>query len=390
MKPQYASQSSAIVAAIAMLAVACTADVEETAPTQRLLRMEMTVCLQPEGDMGATRAPGDPGTYEHPGDPGTYEHLGFPAYLYVYAVGFTADPDDPGSVIPVMDGTEEVNRISLSTDPSHWAHYFMSQDPPQTLNDSVYGSVQAVNFKLSNAAITKIRFYVAASPTRLHHDGHELGVKVGDDDQVMKSTNTEDDVLKLRFDVDDDLRPRLQDLYSSPYNYAPGGTYNNQYYYTIFNAQEAEGRITRIIYHVAAKVDINWNVDPARQADYRITHIEARQLKQHDCYLFRQTENIWTEADDAVNYSQVIMHDDVGQQWYGRQYFYTIPYAYGPTFNTHLHIRKNGDDASAVGYNLKLTKSMAPFPIFTPWLRADLRFTGGMDYNATEKEKSMD
>lgn len=383
MKPQYASQTTAIVAAIAMLAVACTADVEETAPTQRLLRMEMTVCLQPEGDMGATRTPGDPGTYEH---------LGFPAYLYVYAVGFTDDPDDPGSVIPVMDGTEEVNRISLSTDPSKWAHYYMTQDPPQTLNDSVYGSLQAVTFKLSNAAITKIRFYVAASPTRLRHDGHELGVKVGDDDQVMTSTNTEDDVLKLRFDVDDDLRPRLQDLYSSPYNYAPGGTYNNQYYYTIFNAQEAEGRITRIIYHVAAKVDVNWNVDPTRQADYRITHIEARRLKQKDCYLFRQTENTWTSpADDAVNYSQVIMHDDVGQQWYGRQYFYTIPY--GTTFNTHLHFLTNDDDPAtyaATGYNLKLTKNMATYPIFTPWLRADLRFTSGMDYNPTEKEKSMD
>lgn len=372
----------------------CTAD-EATPPSSAMGQARLTICLQPEAYM-PTRTP------RTPGDPGTYEHLRYPRYFYLYPVAFTSEVYDPtnpekddipvqggGTVCALKDGeNNDVNRIDVGDDPLDWNHYYMYVDPPQTLNDSVYGSTHTVSFALPSSDITLIRFFVAASAVPLMRKVGDEWVELGIGSQVLGAANTETDVLNLMFDVPDEQIPYLQDIYSSPYNYAPAAPpYNGYYYYTIFDPTQPID-ITRIIYHVAAKVDIDWNVDPARQADYRITHIEARRLKQRNCYLFRQTENEWTSADKDNNYSQVIMDADVGQQWYGRQYFYTIPY--GPTFNTQLHIRKNGDDASAVGYNLKLTKSMAPFPIFTPWLRADLRFTSGMDYSPTEKEKSMD
>ena len=87
------------------------------------------------------------------------------------------------------------------------------------------------------------------------------------------------------------------------------------------------------------------------------------------------------------------MDGDIGRQRLGRQYFYAIPY--GPTYNIHLHFLTNGDDKgtyAATGYNLKLTKAMSAFPVFTPWIRADLRFTtdGITTYSADEIEKSLD
>ena len=359
--------------------------------------MNLTVCLQPDMDL-TTRAMGDPGTYEH---------FGYPRYFYVYVVGFTAAEGDypessGGTVCPLKDASDnDINRVDVGTDPSKWLHYLMTVDPPQTLLDSIYGCTQTVIFKLPSDAITKLRFYVAASPTPLKHDGHELGVKVDDDDQVLKAGNTESDVLNLMFDVDDDLKGHLQDLYSSPYNYRPlTSPYTGLYYYTITDPTKSED-ITRIIYHVASKVDVKWNVAEEQQDNFCISYVQARKLKKKNCLLFRPTENAWTAADESDNDSKDLMDDDVARQWYGRQYFYTIPYRKDDndngqwdsgenTFDVNLHILKNGDDKNTYntgGYNLLYHRSLPSptYDVFVPWVRTDLRFTNNMTYGDVEK-----
>ena len=373
---------------------------------ERRLQLNMTICLQPDIDVTETAAGDDSrnnATTRALGDPGTYEHFAFPGYFYVYAVGFTdaggAYPEATGgTVCPLVinegGSNVEVNRVSVSTDPSNWNRYYMYVDPPQTLGDSVYGSVQNVSFKVP-AGLTKMRFYIAASPVPLKHDGHELGVKVGSDDQVLKATNNESDVLGLMFDVEDNLKDHLRDVYSSPYNYAPTGQpYYGLYYYTVPSPDErgvvsgeiGSGDITRIIYHVASKVDVMWNIDKDRQADNRITYIEARKLKQKNCYLFRQMENTWDATDDVNNYSLSLMAGDIGRQWYGRQYFYTIPYKKDGKFDVNLHILKAPDSKESnpapTGYNLQYRRdlSASAYSIFTPWVRADLRFTHDITY----------
>lgn len=363
-----------------LAAGACTADdpARQEAGGE-LLEMDMTICLQPDDAM-ATRAPGDPGTYEH---------FHFPRYFYVYAVCFSdAGGDFPAGKVVPLNGGAATNRKDMGSDAAQWEKYYMYVDPPQTLNDSIYGSRQSVAFSIPTGT-TKIKFYVAASPTALKLDGTELGVG----DNVLGSGThagaTESDVLNLMFDVDDDLKDHLEDLYASPHNYAPGGTYNNEYYYTINNPKS--GDITRIIYHVAAKVDVQWNVAANQQPTNRITYMEARRLKRKNCLLFRPAENTWTTADNddandangTENYSLPLMADDVSSQWYGRRYFYTIPY--GSTFDICLHLLKNGDAAGTSGYNLKLQKDVSPFTIFTPWIRADLRFTSPITYGNVVK-----
>lgn len=414
----------------ALLLSACSTD-EPAEPTTQPLqettyRLNMTICLQPDADLtayttgypttqdNASRTTGETtqdNTTRAMGDPGTYEHFGRPRYFYVYVVGFTADdkayPESSGGTvcpIEIEDGStdELVNRIDVGEGESQWSKYLMTVDPPQTWMDSIYGSKQSVLLKLPSADINKLRVYVAASPTILKHNGHELGVKVGDDDQVLGSSHNESHVLDLKFDVDDDLKDKLQDLYASPWNYAPAGApYNGLYYYTISDLSKNIDQ-TRIIYHVASKVDVMWNVDKAQQATNRITYIEARKLKEKNCYLFKPMENTWTTSgdnnDEANNYSKALMDDDISRQWYGRQYFYTIPFrrdnsADGGTakdFDVNLHILKNGDDKgdnAASGYNLTFRRPLngGNYEVFTPWVRMDMRFTHDIVYQSITK-----
>lgn len=359
---------------VAVLLTACTTDEPATTRRQQTVEVKMTICLQ--SDMAVTT--------RAMGDPGTYEHFEFPQYFYIYAVGFTDPGGDyleasGGTVCPLKDGDNDVNRIDMGNSESNWARYLMTVDPPQTLMDSIYGSTRSLSIPVPEG-ITKMRFYVAASavPLKRYVGGEWKELGVGD--QVLRAANNEYDVLGLMFDVDDALKEKLHCVWSSPYNYRPASSpYNGEYYYTINNPSQPVD-ITRIIYHVATKVDLDWNVVKAMQPSVQISYIEAQGLKDRDCLLFKPTENADNTATSS--YSQELMSDDVGQQWYGRRYFYCIPYA--ETFNVKLHMLKLPDgkttDPAPGGYNLTLQKSMAGFTVFTPWLRADLRFSSGMGY----------
>lgn len=337
--------------------------------------LPIELLLQPDVEV-ATRAPGDPGTYEK---------FKFPRYAYIYLVAF-GDEFPAGKVCELdtdEDGVGEGNRWPevLTTG---WSKATNSQEVPQTLNDSIYRHTALDAHFMLPSGTTSAKVYIAASYEELKKNGAAL--------PTLTVANNEADVLGITFDADEAaFRSNLQNLYSTPYNYMPAAApYNGNYYGTV----NLKTRVVRMmLYHVAAKVDVKWNIVEDKQADYYISYVQARQLKQKNCLLFKPTENTWTTADDAANYSLDLVDGDIGRQWLGRQYFYAIPY--GPTYNIHLHFLKNGDAKAtydATGYNLKLTKGMSAFPVFTPWIRADLRFTtdGIMTYDTDEIEKSLD
>ena len=142
-----------------------------------------------------------------------------------------------------------------------------------------------------------------------------------------------------------------------------------------------------MLYHVAAKVDMMWNVDKTLQEDNRLTYIQARNLKQVGCKLFKPTENTWTSDDDDSHYTFDLMDNDVSRQWYGRQYYYAIPYRVDSKYAINLHMLKNGDDKAAnesSGYNLTIKRTLLS-DIFVPWLRGDLKFTNTITYGNAEK-----
>ena len=365
-------QGILILTLLTLLFVSCRDEGEEMFSGQTVpFTLPIELLLQPDVEAATTRAPGDPGTWEK---------FKFPRYAYIYLVAF-GDTFTGGKVCELdtdEDGTGEGNLWPevLTTG---WSKATNSDNVPQTLGDSIYRHTSLQAHFMLPSGTTSARVYIAASHERLKKNGTDI--------PTLTASNTEADVLAITFDAGDaDFRSNLQNLYSTPYNYMPNGSY--------YGTVNLKTRVVRMmLYHVAAKVDVKWNVAEDKQDDYYISYVQARQLKQKNCQLFKPTENTWTSADDAANYSLDLVDGDIGRQWLGRQYFYAIPY--GPTYNIHLHFLTNGHDKTtyaATGYNLKLTKGMSAFPVFTPWIRADLRFTtdGITNYSADEIEKSLD
>ena len=312
------------------------------------------------------------------GDPGTYESFRIPDYAYVYLV---VDLEGGGTAVCIptdLHNNELTNPITLSTDPEAWLKEVNTYDNPQSRNDSIYRYLSYLHFKVPNDAL-RGRLYMAMTEKTLPD---LTAITLGDG----TGHSTEADVLSMTFNVDNTLRGYLQDIYATPYNYRPNGTY----YGTISDVSATSaGRLSIMLYHVAAKVDLMWNVAPERQHDLRLSYIQARQLKQQNCLLFKPTENTLIATDYSANYSVDLMDGDIGQQWYGRQYFYTIPYNDGGRFRINLHLLKNGDDKVAnqnSGYNLTLSKALTSVSaVFSPWVRGDLKFTSNMDYKNETK-----
>ncbi len=370
-------QGILILTLLTLFFISCADEEEQVLRGQAVpFTLPIELSLQPEEDAAATRAPGDPGTWEK---------FRFPRYVYIYLVAF-GDTFTGGKVCELdtdEDGTGDGNLWPevLTTG---WSKATNSDNVPQTLGDSIYRHTSLQAHFMLPSGTTSARMYIAASYEELKKNGAAI--------PTLTEANTEADVLAITFDADGtDFLNNLQNLYSTPYNYRPAATpYNGNYYGTV----NMTTRVVRMmLYHVAAKVDVKWNIADDKQDDYYISYVEARGLKQKNCLLFKPTESTWTSADNVANYSLDLADGDIGQQWLGRQYFYAI--AYGPTYNIHLHLLTNGDDKTtyaATGYNLKLTKAMSAFPVFTPWIRADLRFTTDdiRNYSATEVKKSLD
>lgn len=370
-------QGILILSLVMLFFISCGDEEEQVRRGQEIpFTLPIELFLQPDVDVATTRAPGDPGTYEK---------FKFPRYVYVYLVAF-GNNFTTGKVCELDMNEDGIGEGNLWPDvlTTGWTKSTNGIEVPQTLGDSIYRHTLFDAHFMIPAGTTSAKVYIAASYEPLKKNGAAI--------PTLTEANTEADVLGITFDADEtDFQKNLQNLYSTPYNYMPAASpYNGDYYGTV---KLNSGIIKMMLYHVAAKVDVKWNIAEDKQDDYYISYIQARQLKQKNCLLFKPTENTWTSADDAANYSHDLVDGDIGQQWLGRQYFYAIPY--GPTYNIHLHFLKNGDHKATyatTGYNLKLTKGMSAFPVFTPWIRADLRFTtdGIMTYDAAEIIKSLD
>lgn len=333
----------------------------------RILQLDLSMGLQSDGDMVVTRAPGDPGTYEQ---------FVLPEHAYVYLV---ADNGTTTQVCKRTDADKEEQSLSFTLSPEKWHKSVHTLSVPQSNGDSIYVYLDRLYFEIP-AGTTAARLYVAMSKQALHNLP-----------TITAGTSTEGDVLAMTYDVVSSSdaaaaqqadRDAIQHIYSSPYNYEIDGNY----YGTVFAPFES-ARLSLMLYHVAAKVDLMWNVDKTLQATDRLTYIQARKLKQLGCKLFWPTENAWTSADDASHYTLDLMDDDVSRQWYGRQYYYAIPYQVDSKYAVYLHMLKNGDDKAdneGSGYNLTIKRSPVS-TIFVPWLRGDLKFTNTITYGNAEK-----
>ena len=194
-----------------------------------------------------------------------------------------------------------------------------------------------------------------------------------------------EDVLNLSFNTAAaNVQPNLQHIYATPYNYEVDGDY-----YGAFNSFAQKVPYVRLmLYHVAAKVDIKWNVEKSVRLTpppgIRLTRMEARNLFNDYAYCFRPMRNekaaVLTTGFTVPN---IVTASDEGLWWEGRAYFYTIPYTvtgdehYFP-LQMSMETNANGND-----YRPTLKLEIDTSSVFVPWLRANFNIAKVLE-NTTE------
>lgn len=314
-------------------------------------RIEMPISITIPANEALTRAPGDPGLSTS---------LKLPQHVCLY---FIYNQSTDGT------GPDVVEQHSYTLTPEDWVKETYSGSL-KAEGDEVWRYTGNLTISIPETR-SNGRVYAAVSYAPL---------------TIYGAATTEEEVQNLRFDVSTaELQQHLGDLYSTPYNYLGTGT---QYYGTIANFSSKVPSANLMLYHVAAKVDVIWNVEPDVQPDNRITQVAATGLKQLGCYLFRPTENLWTTDDDATNYDSYL-NTDPGTQWLGRHAFYAIAWQYPDghangegKMDVNVRFRTNNHHSEGEGYTVTYRNDLASqkashpdMQVFVPWLRGQVRFT---------------
>lgn len=323
----------------------CTACEQKDTLEQRV-EMPISICLP--ADAVATPAR-KPGMNRMPGDVGTTEDLLLPKYIYFFIVKqIDADNWKVWSTVTIDDADE------------HWEkQYYVGQMMGSM--DSIYRYTEKIILPLADQKFNG-RVYAIASLEELAFDA-----------TINTTTSTLENLLDLKFSTAGEMQNNLQHIYSTPYNYNIGGKYYGSFTSIDINVPY----VNLMLYHVAAKVDINWNVAAAKRKNanpsevVRLTRMEACKLFNGDAYCFKPMENTSgatpLESGSTVT---IVTAADEGLWWEGRSYFYTIPYTSTGKENYYpLQMRMETNGSGDI-YTPTIYLHIDTESPFVPWLRA--------------------
>lgn len=368
----------------ALLMSSCDNEMKNQQPFELEVRLAVSAPIMPKSSAPMMRVFGDPGTTE------TFD---FPKYAYIYMVWSE-------------DGTAEKTHVEIfpkeTLDPQLWSKA-ENELTYYTTGDPVYVYTQKF-FKLLESKQRKWgRLYVAVSYEDI--TPYVKG-KTGDKATIPES---EDQVKEIAFLNNTSTRQaHVQDIYSTPYNYLVEGKYYGEIANFGYDESAASGSkvayANLLLYHVAAKVDVMWNVAEDKRGEMKLSYLAAENLYDGDCYLFKPNENAVDAAKYTSDYTKELATNNIGTQWNGRAYFYTIPYknnAETKVFPLQLRMLKNGDSpkipavlpsdeptdrGAADYYHLIQNTSMPANAVFTPWIRCQMSINKVLEYSATPVE----
>ena len=300
-----------------------------------------------------------------PGDPGTREDFLLPNHVYIFVMKY----DTEAKKYVVWQKIEK----TLTEDDWEKKHY---TGYLQTVGDSIYQYTEEIRLILNKQQFLG-RVYAIAS-------AEELTFTPKTD---LSTITNEDELLAQKFSLaTSTMQSNVQHIYSTPYNYLIDDTY-----YGSFNSiAHKVPRVNLLLYHVAAKVDINWTVPTDKRIDretpdngIRLTYMKAVNLFNGWAYCFKPMANV-VDTLPTTGYSrQIVSPGDVGLWWEGRDYFYTIPYTtptYSGYFPLQMVLKTNGREGT--GYRPTLYMQMDASP-FVPWLRADFTINNPLENGTT-------
>ena len=285
-----------------------------------------------------------------PGDPGSDARLPLPDYLYVY----TAFTDVAGN-------TEEVLFSEYSGIRDSWTPDSTGQ------NVYVYSYTDQINLPLIPDA-TQAYCYIIASADNL--SGLLSSPENLSYNEVTEKSRRAIENITLPLKAQSGDHPvSLRDLYSSYKGEANGA-------FAITNYGQKQSEVTGTLYHVAAKVDIQWNFSEDFHTQHPTAFLNSIILSgiPSDGFLFKPTQN--EDTNGTTTLSSGFSH--AGVAVYGRkdtyiwqpqngEFHYKIHVEEGnneywyPNQNSSYTYTPESDDADEVAYyRLRLTIDDVP------------------------------
>ena len=279
------------------------------------------------------------------GDPGTYEKFQLPEYLYIYLINTSIDETKTKVLTP--EGMNLSTGYPLSKD--KWAKTTTTDNK----KDSIYTYTDQIRIIIPEDRKTGV-VYAAMStvPITVTYTGNDVADATFTLD-VAKGKESE----------------ALKNLYSSPYNL---NNANGDYYGTVSDYSSNSPYINMVLYHVASKLDVQWNVDASVQDKVKLSKITLTGLSGGG-KLFKPLENT---APSSTTYADTITLD-AGSQWYGRKATYVIPvktdgkYQFPMTLTNSLSSEENKDKSIPA----TATPSATANAIFVPWIYGTVKVT---------------
>ena len=285
------------------------------------------------GSMGAkaTRAEGDPGTYEK---------FELPTHLYIYLINTSIGE----TKVLTPEGMDKDKNNGYRLDQKKW-----TKTTTQDNKDSIYTYTDQIRIIIPEDRKTGV-VYAAMStvPITVNYTG----------------TNVADATFTLGTEAKDNESEALKNLYSSPYNLNNA----NGYYGTVSDYSSNSPYINMVLYHVASKLDVQWNVDAKVQDKVKLSKITLTGLSGGG-KLFKPLEN----TASLSTYYETFTPDE-GSQWYGRKATYVIPvkqsdgtYQFPMTLTNSVN---NSDKPTTATATPSTTNT-----VFVPWIYGTVKVT---------------
>ena len=315
----------------------CSSDTD-TADGGRMISMPIVLAIPANNADLTTGTTGAKATRAE-GDPGTYEKFELPKYLYIYLINTSIDEKETKVIPP--EGMNPTTGYTLKAD--KWTKTTTKDNN----KDSIYTYTDQIRIIIPEnrktgvvyAAMSTVPITVTYTGTNVADATFTLGGAAGKESEALKN------------------------LYSSPYNLT-----KNQYYGIVNDYNSNSPYINMVLYHVASKLDVQWNVDASVQDKVKLSQITLTGLSGGG-KLFKPLENTASSSPYDETFSL-----DAGSQWYGRQATYVIPvkqsdgtYQFPMTLTNSVSNTDKTTTATA-------TPSSAN-TIFVPWIYGTVKVT---------------
>lgn len=323
------------IAGLTLLALVVSCSSDSTADGDgRMVSMPIVLAI-PANETALSAAAGAKATRAE-GDPGTYEKFQLPTHLYIYLLNTSIDGKTTTVLKP--EGMDTEKGYTLKSD--KWVKTTTTDNN----KDSIYTYTDQIRIIIpEDRSAGTVYAAMSTVPINVSFSGT--------------------DVANAIFTLGDDAKGKegeaLKNLYSSPYNKLK----DNKYYGVVSDYRSNSPYINMVLYHVASKLDLQWNVDASVQSSVKLSGLTLTGLSSGG-YLFKPLEN--TTALSTYNETFTL---NEGSQWYGRQATYVIPVK--STDGNYQFPMTLTNGASTPGTTTTATATVKPSTtttVYVPWM----------------------